>query len=190
MSTARNGESVLRFENVSVSFDGVPALVDVSFDARTAHAHIILGAAGSGKTVVLKTAMGLVRPESGKVFVFDQDITTLSERELFGIRSKIGMLFQESALFDSHAGLGLDRSDAAGRDRPKLVLHLHRFHDDEPLPGPDLVARLHGDSNDQSRHRGDQWRGPRGRRGCARKLANRSRALVERFNVEAEAVEP
>jgi len=101
MSTARNGESVLRFENVSVSFDGVPALVDVSFDARTAHAHIILGAAGSGKTVVLKTAMGLVRPESGKVFVFDQDITTLSERELFGIRSKIGMLFQESALFDS-----------------------------------------------------------------------------------------
>jgi len=101
MSTARNGESVLRFENVNVSFDGVPALVDVSFDARTAHAHIILGAAGSGKTVVLKTAMGLVRPESGKVFVFDQDITTLSERELFGIRSKIGMLFQESALFDS-----------------------------------------------------------------------------------------
>ena len=77
------------------------ALRDISFAAYEGESRIILGAAGSGKTVLLKTAMGLVQPESGKVFVFGQDITTMTEQELFDIRSKIGMLFQESALFDS-----------------------------------------------------------------------------------------
>ncbi len=92
---------VLRFENVSVSFDGEMALRDISFAAYEGETRIILGAAGSGKTVLLKTAMGLTKPESGKVFVFGQDISTMSEKKLFDIRSKIGMLFQESALFDS-----------------------------------------------------------------------------------------
>jgi len=101
MSVAESHESVLRFDHVSVSFDGEPALLDVSFDARAGHSHVILGAAGSGKTVLLKTAMGLVKPQDGKVYVFGQDITTMNERALFAIRSKIGMLFQESALFDS-----------------------------------------------------------------------------------------
>jgi phospholipid/cholesterol/gamma-HCH transport system ATP-binding protein len=101
MSTGEPEQSVLRFENVSVSFDGVPALVDVSFEARAGQSHVLMGAAGSGKTVLLKTAMGLVKPEAGKVYVFGEDITTRSEQELFTIRSKIGMLFQESALFDS-----------------------------------------------------------------------------------------
>src|SRR5580704_6840157 len=93
--------SILRFEHVSVSFDGVPALRDMSFEAREGESRVILGAAGSGKTVLLKTALGLARPDSGKVFVFDRDISTMQESELFGIRSRIGMLFQESALFDS-----------------------------------------------------------------------------------------
>ena len=93
--------SVLCFENVSVSFDGDMALRDISFAAHEGESRVILGAAGSGKTVLLKTAMGLVKPESGRVMVFDQDISKMSERALFDIRSKIGMLFQESALFDS-----------------------------------------------------------------------------------------
>jgi phospholipid/cholesterol/gamma-HCH transport system ATP-binding protein len=93
--------SVLRFENVTVSFDGEVALHDVSFEACEGDSRVILGAAGSGKTVLLKTAMGLTKPESGKVFVFGKDISSMSERQLFDIRSKIGMLFQESALFDS-----------------------------------------------------------------------------------------
>jgi phospholipid/cholesterol/gamma-HCH transport system ATP-binding protein len=101
MNTGGLEQSVLRFENVSVSFDGVPALVDVSFEARAGQSHVLMGAAGSGKTVLLKTAMGLVKPEAGKVYVFGEDITTRSEQELFTIRGKIGMLFQESALFDS-----------------------------------------------------------------------------------------
>jgi phospholipid/cholesterol/gamma-HCH transport system ATP-binding protein len=93
--------SILRFDNVTVSFDGVKALEDISFEAFEGESRVILGAAGSGKTLVLKTALGLVKPDSGKVYAFDRDLTTMRERDLFEIRSKIGMLFQESALFDS-----------------------------------------------------------------------------------------
>lgn len=94
-------KAALRFEHVTVSFDDNVVLRDVSFQALEGQSWIILGAAGSGKTVLLKTALGLVRPESGSVLAFGQDITKMSEQELFDIRSKIGMLFQESALFDS-----------------------------------------------------------------------------------------
>jgi phospholipid/cholesterol/gamma-HCH transport system ATP-binding protein len=93
--------TVLRFEHVTVSFDGEVALSDVSFEAFEGESRVILGAAGSGKTVLLKTAMGLAQPASGKVFAFDRDISKMRERELFQVRSRIGMLFQESALFDS-----------------------------------------------------------------------------------------
>jgi phospholipid/cholesterol/gamma-HCH transport system ATP-binding protein len=96
-----NAKSILRFEHVNVSFDDAPALVDLSFEVCEGEARIILGAAASGKTVLLKTAMGLVRPDSGSVYVFGNDITRLTEQRLFDIRSKIGMLFQEGALFDS-----------------------------------------------------------------------------------------
>lgn len=91
----------LRFDDVSVVFDDVPVLSHVSFQAREGESRVILGAAGSGKTVLLKTALGLIKPTSGKVYAFGQDLTVMRERELFDIRSKIGMLFQESALFDS-----------------------------------------------------------------------------------------
>jgi phospholipid/cholesterol/gamma-HCH transport system ATP-binding protein len=101
MNTGGPDESVLRFEDATVTFDGVPALVGVSFEARAGQSHVIMGAAGSGKTVLLKAALGLVKPEGGKVYVFGEDITTRSEQQLFPIRGKIGMLFQESALFDS-----------------------------------------------------------------------------------------
>ena len=101
MEPAESKPSILRFEHVNVSFDDTEALHDLTFEACEGESRVILGAAGSGKTVLLKTALGLVRPDSGKVFVFGRDITGLREQELFGIRSRIGMLFQESALFDS-----------------------------------------------------------------------------------------
>jgi phospholipid/cholesterol/gamma-HCH transport system ATP-binding protein len=94
-------QSILRFEHVTVSFEGVPAISDVSFEAVEGESRVILGAMGSGKTVLLKTGLGLIKPDIGKVYAFGQDLTVLPERKLFDIRSKIGMLFQESALFDS-----------------------------------------------------------------------------------------
>jgi phospholipid/cholesterol/gamma-HCH transport system ATP-binding protein len=93
--------SVLRFENVTVSFDGEAVLRDLSFEAFEGESRVILGSAGSGKTVLLKTALGLIRPDSGRVLAFGQDLGKMREAQLFDIRSRIGMLFQESALFDS-----------------------------------------------------------------------------------------
>jgi phospholipid/cholesterol/gamma-HCH transport system ATP-binding protein len=94
-------ESILRFEHVSLAFEGVPALQDVSFSVDAGETRIVQGAAGSGKSVLLKVAAGLLRPDSGEVYLFGQEITRLEEEVLFEIRGKVGMLFQESGLFDS-----------------------------------------------------------------------------------------
>ena len=93
--------SALRFDHVSLRLDETPALEDVSFDVVEGETRIILGAAGCGKTVLLKTALGLLKPDSGRVYVFGQDITQLGEEPLFDVRSRIGILFQEGGLFDS-----------------------------------------------------------------------------------------
>jgi phospholipid/cholesterol/gamma-HCH transport system ATP-binding protein len=94
-------QSVLRFDHVTVRLDDVTALDDVSFEVSSGETRVIYGAAGSGKTTLLKTALGLLRPDAGTVSVFGRDITGMAERELFRIRSKIGVLFQEGGLFDS-----------------------------------------------------------------------------------------
>ena len=94
-------DPVLRFENVSLSFGGEPALRDVSFALLPGHTRIVFGAAGSGKSVLLKAAMGLLRPDSGRIYLFGQEITQLAEEDLFVIRGKVGILFQEGGLFDS-----------------------------------------------------------------------------------------
>lgn len=95
-------EEVLRFENVTVRFeDEVTALNDVSFAVTAGESRILLGAAGSGKTVLLKASIGLVRPSEGRVYLFGTDITDLPEDDLIDLRAKVGVLFQEGGLFDS-----------------------------------------------------------------------------------------
>jgi phospholipid/cholesterol/gamma-HCH transport system ATP-binding protein len=94
-------QSVLRFDHVGVFFDEVKALDDVSFEVSSGETRVIFGAAGSGKTVLLKTALGLLKPDAGHVYVFGQDVARMSERDLFQVRSRIGVLFQEGGLFDS-----------------------------------------------------------------------------------------
>ena len=93
--------SLLRFEKVSVRFEELEALHEISFEMRAAETRVILGAAGSGKTVLLKTALGLIKADSGRVYLFGHDITHVEERELFDVRSQVGVLFQEGGLFDS-----------------------------------------------------------------------------------------
>jgi phospholipid/cholesterol/gamma-HCH transport system ATP-binding protein len=94
-------ESIIRFEDVSLDFGGTPALDRVSFAISAGETRVVFGAAGSGKTVLLKVAVGLVKPDSGRVFLFGQEITGLKEQDLFDIRAKVGILFQEGGLFDS-----------------------------------------------------------------------------------------
>jgi phospholipid/cholesterol/gamma-HCH transport system ATP-binding protein len=96
-----NGAPILSFEDVSFGFGDEYALKDVTFSLRRGETLIIHGAAGSGKTVLLKIALGLLRATSGKVSVFGQDVTRLSERDWYDVRGRIGVLFQEGGLFDS-----------------------------------------------------------------------------------------
>jgi phospholipid/cholesterol/gamma-HCH transport system ATP-binding protein len=91
----------LAFEDVSFAFDETPVLRHISFQLDSGETLIVLGAAGSGKTVLLKTALGLLRPTEGRVVLFGSDVTADSEKEWFDVRSRIGVLFQEGGLFDS-----------------------------------------------------------------------------------------
>jgi len=94
-------DSILRFENVNLHFGDVPALVDVSFELKQGETRVVLGAAGSGKTTLLKCAIGLTRPDSGRILLFDREVTALKESQLFELRARVGVLFQEGGLFDS-----------------------------------------------------------------------------------------
>jgi phospholipid/cholesterol/gamma-HCH transport system ATP-binding protein len=89
------------FENVSIGFEDIPVLDDVSFELRRAETKVVLGVSGSGKSTILKLCLGLIKPDSGQIYVLGHDVTKMSEEELFDLRSQIGMVFQESALFDS-----------------------------------------------------------------------------------------
>lgn len=94
--------SVLSFDEVTVRFEGdEPVLDRVSFSLGKGESFVVLGAAGSGKTVLLKSAVGLLRVDGGRVLLFGEDITRRPEPELMDLRSRVGILFQEGGLFDS-----------------------------------------------------------------------------------------
>ena len=99
-ATAR--PSILRLDNISVTFDGVTKVLDgVSMEMLAGDTKIILGAAGAGKSIMLKIALGLLRPASGRIYLFGQDVTDFTENQWYEVRSRIGVLFQEGGLFDS-----------------------------------------------------------------------------------------
>ncbi len=96
-------EKAVVFENVCLRFDEQVVLQDLSFELEHGATKVLLGVAGSGKTSILKLALGLIRPDSGRIFVLGHEVTAMRERELFELRRRIGMVFQESALFDSQS---------------------------------------------------------------------------------------
>ena len=100
-TTSGEGEPVVVFEDVSIGFDGKPVLKNISFRVAVGETRILLGPAGVGKSVLLKLANGLMRPDSGRITVFGEEVSSMPERDLFALRSRIGMVFQEGALFDS-----------------------------------------------------------------------------------------
>jgi phospholipid/cholesterol/gamma-HCH transport system ATP-binding protein len=99
--TTSLSEVTIRFEDVYLGFDENEVLKGVSFELHRGETKILLGIAGSGKSTILKLALGLLKPDSGRIFVLDEEVTAMREQDLFALRRKIGMVFQESALFDS-----------------------------------------------------------------------------------------
>lgn len=91
---------VLEFRNVSIAFDDKPILIDISFRLYNGEMVFLTGESGSGKSVLLRLAMGLLKPDSGQIFIGDREIETLDESELLAIRGGLmGMVFQEDSLF-------------------------------------------------------------------------------------------
>jgi len=102
----------IELAHVKKSLDGKPVLKDVSLKIQEGETIVIIGRSGCGKSVMLKHLVGLFRPDKGAVYVDGEDITSISERELYRIRTKFGFLFQGAALLDSltvgeNVGLGL-----------------------------------------------------------------------------------
>ena len=87
--------------HLSKSFDGKSILDDLSLSVPTGKKITIIGPSGSGKSTLLKLILCLIKPDSGKVLVDGQDMALLNVDEMYGIRKKIGLLFQSAALFDS-----------------------------------------------------------------------------------------
>jgi phospholipid/cholesterol/gamma-HCH transport system ATP-binding protein len=117
----------VEFEHVSLAFDDAVVLRDISFTVPKGRMTVIVGASGSGKSVCLKLILGLLRPDSGAVRVNGRRIDHLPEPELNRIRDDLGMLFQESALFDS-----LTVAENVG----------YKLYEETRMPWPDVRARI------------------------------------------------
>jgi len=91
----------IEFEDVHLEFEENRVLRGVSFRLPLGETKALFGIAGSGKSTILKLALGLIKPDSGRILVFGKEISHSPERDLFPVREKVGMVFQESALFDS-----------------------------------------------------------------------------------------
>jgi phospholipid/cholesterol/gamma-HCH transport system ATP-binding protein len=102
-ATTTTGPSApaLVFENVALAFGENEVLRGVSFRLNLGETKALFGVAGSGKSLILKLALGLIKPDSGSITVLGRDVSGAREQDLFALREKIGMVFQESALFDS-----------------------------------------------------------------------------------------
>lgn len=117
--------SILDFCNVSLRYEEAWALKDVCLTLNPGETRIILGEAGSGKTTLLKAVIGLVPVDQGQIKVFGEDVTAMKETQMFGLRSRAGIVFQEGGLFDS-LSVGenveyplLNRQTAGERDAPQ-----------------------------------------------------------------------
>jgi phospholipid/cholesterol/gamma-HCH transport system ATP-binding protein len=119
---------VIRLDHVSKQFGGRPVLDDVTLDVPAGTAFCLLGRSGTGKSVTLRHIVGLVMPDSGRVFVEGQDVTQLGARQLSQVRKRMGFLFQNAALFDSMSV------------RENVAFPLRRHTD---LPVDQIFARVH-----------------------------------------------
>ena len=95
------GGPIVVFDQVSLAFDEKVILREVSFTLQTGHTKIFLGASGAGKSTILRLTLGLLKPDGGRIFVNGEQIEGMDEDQLITVRSDLGRVFQEGALFDS-----------------------------------------------------------------------------------------
>ncbi len=120
------------FEDVHKAFGREEVLDGISFQLRRGETKVLLGVSGSGKTTILKLAMGLLKPDSGQIWTLGTEVSQMREEDLFEFRRSIGMVFQESALFDSmtvreNVGYRLYEEKLPEEEIEQRVLEVLRF---------------------------------------------------------------
>jgi phospholipid/cholesterol/gamma-HCH transport system ATP-binding protein len=124
----------IEFQDVCLAFDERVILNRVSFVVRQGEAKIVMGGSGTGKSTLLRLVLGLLKPDSGRIFVDGEDVTRYSEEQMMRVRQKIGMVFQEGALFDSlpvfdNVAYRLREQRVPESDISAIVLRMLRFVD-------------------------------------------------------------
>jgi phospholipid/cholesterol/gamma-HCH transport system ATP-binding protein len=121
------GSPVIAFRDVSLAFDEKVILDRISFELLPGRLKVVLGASGAGKSTILRLILGLLKPDSGEIEVAGQRVDTMSEAGMMEVRSHLGMVFQEGALFDS-----LTVRENVG----------FRLYEETDMPLPDVDARV------------------------------------------------
>jgi phospholipid/cholesterol/gamma-HCH transport system ATP-binding protein len=121
-----NSDPKIRVVNLFKSFAEKKVLHGVNLEVRQGESMVVIGGSGSGKTVLIKCIIGLIQPDEGEIYVDEQEISSLSEREMNEVRKKFGMLFQGGALFDSlsvweNVGFGLRQHKKLGDEEIRRV---------------------------------------------------------------------
>lgn len=99
--SAGPAQAAISFDDVAIAFEDKVVLDGISFRLNKGETKAVFGVAGSGKSTILKLSIGLVKPDRGKIYTLGDDVTQMREEDLFDLRRKVGIVFQESALFDS-----------------------------------------------------------------------------------------
>jgi len=154
--------AAVAFENVSKAFGPKQVLRDVSFELPAGEALCILGRSGTGKSVTLKLLISLLKPDQGKIWIEEDEITRLKETDLSRVRRKMGFLFQDAALFDSYTLY------------ENLALPLRRLTNKTQAEIDSIVDSVLG----QVGLAGDKAKMPANLSGGMRKRAGLARALV------------
>ncbi len=161
--------TAVAFERVSKSFGTKQVLHDVSFDIHAGEALCILGRSGTGKSVTLKLIVSLLKPDQGKIWVEQDEITHLGESELSRVRRKMGFLFQDAALFDSltlYENLALPLLRLTGKSQEEVDFVI------------DKVLRQVGLAGDKKKMPSELSGGMRKRAGLARALVLEPKILL------------
>jgi len=122
----------IEFQNVTMAYDDRVILDDVSFTVNPGETKIVMGGSGTGKSTILKLVLGLIKPQSGTILIDGEEVTGLSEREMTAVRQKIGMVFQDGALFDSlsvyeNVGFRLFEKGVPEHEIEEQVIRMLRF---------------------------------------------------------------
>jgi len=129
-----NSTSAIEFREVSLAFGENVILDRVSFSVRYGESKVVMGGSGTGKSTLLRLVLGLIKPDSGQIFVDGEEITAYTEEQMMSVRRKIGMVFQEGALFDSlsvydNVAYRLREQKAPEKEIEPVVTRMLRFVD-------------------------------------------------------------